>query len=205
MNEQEIGKEMSAPVPFTPIDQHLFESRTIFVTGIVTSELSHKTNRELLALDKANPNAPIILWINSPGGEVDSGFAIYDMIQFIRPKVITVVAGMAASMGSVISLAAEKENRLALPNAHILIHQPLIGGVIKGQASDIDIHAKRIIELKKKMHHLYSDRTGTPIEIYQELMERDKSLNVDEAIKLGLISQTILSRNDLETKVTLLK
>lgn len=198
MNEQEIEKEISSPSPFTPIDQHLFESRTVFVTGVVTSELSHKINRELLALDKTNPNTPIILWINSPGGEVDSGFAIYDMIQFIRPKVITVIAGMAASMGSVISLAAEKENRLALPNAHILIHQPLIGGVIRGQASDIDIHAKRIIELKKKMHKLYSERTGTPVETYQELMERDKSLNVDEAIKLGLISKKISSRNDLD-------
>lgn len=100
--------------PFhTPIDQYLFESRTIFVTGVVNSELAYDVNRQLLALEKAAPNSPVILWINSPGGEVYSGFSIYDTAQFIQPTVITVVAGSASSMGSVISLAAEKEYRVA--------------------------------------------------------------------------------------------
>jgi ATP-dependent Clp protease protease subunit len=184
--------------PFTPIDQHLFESRTIFISGEVNNELAIKVNRQLLALERVNPSAPIVAWIDCPGGEVYSGFAIYDMIQFIQPRVITVVAGLAASMGSLIALAAEKEDRFALPNAKLLIHQPLLGGVLRGQASDIEIHAKDIIELKKKMHRLYSDRTGTPVERYVELMERDRWVDPKEGIELGLISKTLSSRKELD-------
>lgn len=190
--------ELETPSSFTPIDQRLFEARTVFVTGVVNSEMAYKINRELLALEKADPNKPILVWINSPGGEVDSGFSIFDTIQFITPKVITLVAGMAASMGSVIALAAEKENRLAFTHAHILIHQPLIGGVIQGPASDIEIHARRIIETKKKIYELYAQRTGTPLKTFEEMMERDRSLSVEEALSLGLISKEIKTRNDLE-------
>lgn len=184
--------------PFTPIDQHLFESRTVFISGEVNAELAVKVNRQLLALERVNPNAPIVLWIDCPGGEVYSGFAIYDTVQFIQPRVITVVAGLAASMGSVIALAAEKEDRFALPNAKLLIHQPLIGGVLRGQASDIEIHAKDIIELKKKMHRLYSERTGTPVEKFVTLMERDRWVDPKEGIELGLISKSLGSRKELD-------
>lgn len=184
--------------PFTPIDQHLFESRIVFVSGEVSSELALKVNRQLLALEKANPNAPVILWIDSPGGEVYSGFSIYDTARFISPRIITVVSGLAASMGSVIALAAEKNDRLAFPNAKLLIHQPLIGGAIRGQASDLEIHAKDIIELKKKMHRLYADRTGTPLDRFVELMERDRWVDPQEAIQLGLISKVIQNRKELD-------
>ncbi len=197
-NENDTQTAESAGLtPFTPIDQHLFESRIIFVSGEVNSELAVKINRQLLAMERANPKAPIVLWIDCPGGQIYSGFSIYDTAQFIEPKIITVVAGLAASMGSVISLCAEKENRLALPNAKLLIHQPLIGGVIRGSASDLEIHAKDIIETKKKLHELYSKRTGTPVATYQELMERDRWIDPSEAIKLGLISKVIGSRADL--------
>ncbi len=185
------------PQPFTPIDQHLFEARTIFVSGVVDGELALRVNRQLLALERAQPDQAIILWINSPGGEVYSGFATYDLIQFIKPRVITVVAGMAASMGSVIALAAEKEDRFALPNSRLLIHQPLISGQIRGQASDLEIHARDIIELKKKMHRLYAERTGTPVERFEELMERDRWVDPMEAIELGLISRVITAREDI--------
>ena len=174
MSEKKTETTPSSSPSFTPIDQHLFESRTVFVSGEVDSDLALKINRQLLALERANPTAPIVMWVDSPGGEVYSGFAIYDIAQFIQPRIITVVAGLAASMGSVIALAAEKEDRLALPNAKLLIHQPLIGGAIRGQASDIEIHAKDIIELKKKMHQLYSDRTGQPLSRFVDLMDRDR-------------------------------
>jgi ATP-dependent Clp protease protease subunit len=191
----------ATPQPFTPIDQHLFESRTVFVSGEVNSELALKVNRQLLALERVNPNAPIVLWIDSPGGEVYSGFSIYDTAQFISPKVITVVSGLAASMGSVIALAADKANRFAFPNAKLLIHQPLIGGAIRGQASDLEIHAKDIIELKKKMHRLYAERTGYPLEKFVDLMERDRWVDPKEAIELGLISKIITSRKDLDAMI----
>lgn len=190
-----------APQAFTPIDQHLFESRTVFVSGEVDAELAVKVNRQLLALEKVNPNAPIVLWIDSPGGEVYSGFSIYDTAQFISPRIITVVSGLAASMGSVIALAAEKNDRFAFPNAKLLIHQPLIGGAIRGQASDLEIHAKDIIELKKKMHRLYAERTGQSHDKFVELMERDRWIDPKEAIDLGLISKIISSRKDLDAAI----
>ena len=188
----------AAPQPFTPIDQHLFEARTIFVSGEVNSELAVKVNRQLLALERGNPKAPIILWIDCPGGEVYSGFSIYDTVQFIEPRVITVVSGLAASMGSVIALSAEKEDRFCFPNAKLLIHQPLIGGVLRGQASDLEIHANDIIALKKKMHRLYAERTGTSEARFVELMERDRWVDPEEAIQLGLISKVIKSRSELD-------
>jgi ATP-dependent Clp protease protease subunit len=190
--------ETAAPDRFTPIDQHLFESRTIFVSGEVHADLALKVNRQLLALERANPAAPIVLWIDCPGGEVYSGFSIYDTAQFISPRVITVVAGMAASMGSVIALCAEKADRVALPNAKLLIHQPLTGGIIHGPASDIEIHAKDILLLKAKMHRLYAERTGGSVEKFEKLMERDRWVDPNEAIELGLISKIVSGRKDLD-------
>jgi ATP-dependent Clp protease protease subunit len=183
---------------FTPIDQHLFESRTIFVSGEVNSELALKVNRQLLAMERANPNAPIVLWIDSPGGEIFSGFSIYDTAQFIQPRVITLAAGLAASMGSVISLAGEKEDRFCFPNAKFLIHQPLISGVMRGSASELEIHAQDIISTKKKLHKFYADRTGTSIDKFVELMDRDHWVDPKEALELGLISKVITSRKELE-------
>ena len=188
----------AATQAFTPIDQHLFESRTVFVTGEVDSELAVKVNRQLLALERANPAAPITLWIDSPGGEVYSGFSIFDTARFIQPRVVTLVCGLAASMGSVIALCAEKEDRLALPNAKFLIHQPLIGGVIRGSASELLIHTKDILELKSKMHRLYAEKTGTPVERFVELMERDRWIDPKEALELGLISKVLNVRKDLD-------
>lgn len=192
------NNELEHNISFTPIDQKLYDSRVVFLSGMVNGELAYKVNRELLSLEEKDQKAPILLWVNSPGGEVDSGFSIYDTIQFIEPEVVTIVSGMAASMASVIALAAKKHNRLAFPNAHILIHQPLIGGTIQGPASDIKIHAKRIMELKNKIHKLYADRTGTPIQNFEEMMDRDYSLNADEALKLGLISNVISSREEID-------
>lgn len=189
--------------PFTPIDQHLFESRTIYVNGEVNSELAVRVNRQLLAMERANGEAPIVLWIDCPGGEVFSGFSIYDTIRFIRPHVFTLVAGLAASMGSVIALAAEKERRLAFPNAKLLIHQPLIAGVMRGTASDLAIHAADIIATKKRLHRLYAERTGTSVEVFRELMERDHWIDPSRAEELGLVSGIIQTRGDLDRRLAL--
>ena len=126
---------------------------------------------------------------------------MYDTARFIQPRVVTLVAGLAASMGSVISLCAEKEDRFCFPNAKFLIHQPLISGVIRGQASDLAIHAQDIIETKKKLHRLYAERTGAPVEKFVEFMERDKWLLPKEAIDLGLISKIVTNRKELEALV----
>ena len=198
MSDKNLELPGAGFLSFTPIDQLLFESRTIFVSGEVDSDLAKRVNRQLLALERANPNEPIVLWVDCPGGEVYSGFAIYDTIRFVQPRVFTVVAGLAASMGSVIALAAEKEDRVALPNAKLLIHQPLIGGVLRGSASDLEIHAKDIIELKRKMHRLYAERTGTPVERFVELMERDRWIEPTEALELGLIGKIISDRKGLD-------
>lgn len=201
MSETKAENINTTPQPFTPIDQHLFESRLVFLSGEVDHDVALKVNRQLYALEKANPQAPITLWINSPGGEVYSGFSIYDTIQFITPRVITVVAGMAASIGSVVALAADKEDRLSLPNSKLLIHQPLIGGGLSGPASVIEIHANDLVQLKHKMHRLYAERTGGTEAAFAELMERDRWINPEEGLELGLISKIISSRKDLEQHI----
>jgi ATP-dependent Clp protease protease subunit len=196
--EHEAKPATGTTQAFTPIDQHLFESRVIFVSGEVNSELALKVNRQLLAMERASATAPILLWIDSPGGEIFSGFSIYDTAQFIQPRVITLAAGFAASMGSVIALAAEKEDRLAFPNAKFLIHQPLISGVMRGSASELEIHAIDIIATKKKLHKLYSDRTGSPMQKLEELMDRDHWIDPKGALDLGLISKIVSSRKELD-------
>lgn len=197
-NTPDVKPAATTAPTFTPIDQHLFEARTIFVSGEVNSELAVKVNRQLLAMERANPTAPILLWIDSPGGEIHSGFSIYDTARFIQPRVFTLVAGLAASMGSVIALCAEKEDRLCFPNAKLLIHQPLISGVMRGQASDIEIHALDIIATKKKLHMLYAERTGKPVDAFAEMMERDRWLDPKQAMELNLLSKIVSTRKELE-------
>lgn len=197
-NENTNPPPAAATQAFTPIDQHLFESRIIFVSGEVNSELALKVNRQLLAMERVDESAPIVLWIDSPGGEIFSGFSIYDTAQFIRPPVFTVVAGLAASMGSVIALAAEKNRRVAFPNSKLLIHQPLISGVMRGSASELEIHAADIIATKKRLHQLYAERTGTSVEDFQEYMDRDHWIDPPRALELGLISRIIRDRKELD-------
>lgn len=182
---------------FTPIDEALLESRVVLVSGGVGSELAYKVNRQLLALERKDPKKPVYLWVNSPGGEINSGFSIYDTARFIQPEVYTIVSGLAASMGSIISLCAKKENRWALPNAKFLIHQPLISGVLEGSASDLDIHAKDIIKVKERINQLYAVETGKPIEVVRKATERDNWMDPQEALDFGLISRIIKNRSEL--------
>ncbi len=182
---------------FNPIDEALFESRTVQLFGAVNSELAHNVNKTLLALEKVNPEAPIYLFINSPGGEISSGFGIYDTARFIKPEVITVVTGLAASMGSLIALCAKKENRLAFPNSKFLIHQPLISGQISGPASDIEIHANDIVKTKEKINRLYAAETGRSYEEIVKATNRDNWMDTYEALAYGLISRIVTSRAEL--------
>lgn len=182
---------------FTPVDEKLFASRIVQVSGPVGSKMAHDINRQLLALEREAPDQPVYLYINSPGGEVSSGFSIYDTARFIQCPVVTLVIGMAASMGSIIALCADAKHRLALPNAKFLIHQPLISGYLTGPASDIDIHAKDIIRTKRKINELYAKETGRPVEEIEKATDRDNWMDAKNAQDFGLISRIVASRNEL--------
>jgi ATP-dependent Clp protease protease subunit len=186
---------------FSPLDEALFNRRIIQVSGGVDEELARRVNKQLLAMEAADPKKPVYLFINSPGGEVSSGFSIYDTARFIEPEVVTVVIGMAASMGSIISLATrKKENRLAFPNAKFLIHQPLISGTIRGTASEIEIHANDIVKMRQKINELYARETGKSVEVIAEATDRDNWMTPEEALKFGLIHKVVTSRSDVFQK-----
>jgi ATP-dependent Clp protease protease subunit len=182
---------------FNPLDQKLFESRIVQISGGVGSKLAHDVNKVLLALERDDKDKPVYLFINSPGGEITSGFSIFDTARFIQPEVITVVTGLAASMGSLIALCAEKKNRLAFPNAKFLIHQPLISGLLTGSASDIEIHANDIVKTKQKINEIYSKETGRPMDEIAAATDRDNWMDATEALEFGLISRVVGSRAEI--------
>lgn len=182
---------------FSPVEQTLFDRRIIQMSGPVSSRLAFKVKKVLLAMDAADSKKPIWFFIDSPGGEIHSGFGIFDTIRFISSPVTTIVSGLAASMGSLIALAAPKERRWAFPNAKLLIHQPLISGVMQGPASDLEIHAKDILKTKDRINKLYAEETGRPLSQIQELTDRDRWLDVEEAKELGLISKVIKHHKDI--------
>jgi len=188
------------PERWSPIEQSLFENRIIQVSGAVDSEMADKVVRRLLAMESANPEAPVYLYINSPGGEITSGFSIYDTARFIKPDIYTVVVGLAASMGSLIALCAEKKNRLAFPNSRFLIHQPLISGLLRGTAADIEIHAKDIVQIKEKINRLYASECGKTYDEIKSATDRDKWLDAEDALKFGLISKIVTKRSDVPKK-----
>jgi ATP-dependent Clp protease protease subunit len=179
-------------------EKELFDARIILISTPVNAKLSHVVNSKLLAMERANNKDPIYVFINSPGGEVYSGFSIFDTIRFIRPDVVTVVSGLAASMGSIIALAAAKERRFAFPNSKFLIHQPSIQGGIGGAVSDIEIHAKDLIETKDRIIQLYADETGMSTAQIKVALDRDRWMSPQQAKEFGLISKIIESRDDLK-------
>ncbi len=182
---------------FTPIDQRLLESRVVQVSGPVGSKMAHEVNRLMLAMERESPDDPVYLFINSPGGEITSGFSIYDTARFIQPEVYTVVTGLAASMGSLIALCAEKKNRLAFPNSKFLIHQPLISGIMTGSASDIAIHAKDIVNTKRRINELYAKETGKPLAEVEAATDRDNWMEAKEALDFGLVSRIVSRRSEI--------
>jgi len=174
------------------IYSRLLKERIIFLTGEVNDHVSALICAQLLFLESENPKKDISFYINSPGGVVTSGLAMYDTMQYIKPDVSTVCIGQAASMGSLLLTAGAANKRFALPHARIMIHQP--HGGAHGQASDIEIQAKEILRLRAKLNDIYVKHTGQKLSMIEKAMDRDNFMSADEAQKFGLIDQVVKSR-----------
>ncbi|MFH5923675.1 ATP-dependent Clp endopeptidase proteolytic subunit ClpP [Roseomonas xinghualingensis] len=171
------------------IYSRLLKERIIFLTGQVFDQVSSLICAQLLFLESENPNKDIAFYINSPGGVVSAGLAMYDTMQYIRSPVSTVCLGMAASMGSLLLTAGEKGKRFALPNSRIMVHQP--SGGAQGQATDIEIQAREILDLRKRLNQIYVHHTGQPVEEIERKLERDTYMSAEEAMAFGLIDQVV--------------
>jgi ATP-dependent Clp protease protease subunit len=181
----------------TAVTKQLYSNRTIVLSEGIDSDVARRVISELLAHDAADSTKPITIILNSPGGSVSSGFAIYDTMRFIRSELKIVVSGLAASIATVILLGAPKKNRLSMPNAQLLIHQPLIPGAVQGQASDLEITAKEIVKTREKLAHLYNKETGQSVERVQKDIERDYWMSAQEALEYGLITRIVSSMTEI--------
>jgi ATP-dependent Clp protease protease subunit len=170
----------------------LLKERIIFLTGGVDDYVSSLVCAQLLFLESENPTKDIAFYINSPGGIVSSGLAIYDTMRYIRPDVSTVCIGQAASMGSLLLCAGAKGKRYALPNSRVMVHQP--SGGAQGQATDIEIQAREILKLKIRLNEIYVDHTGQDLKVIEEALERDCFMDPQEALKFGLIDEIVTER-----------
>jgi ATP-dependent Clp protease, protease subunit len=175
------------------LPSRLLKERIIFVTGPIEDHMSASICMQLLFLESENPKKEISMYINSPGGVVTSGMAIYDTMQFIRPPIATVCIGQAASMGSLLLCAGEKDMRFALPNARIMLHQP--SGGFQGQASDIERHAEDIIKMKRRLNEVYVRHTGQDYDTIERTLDRDHFLDADQAKAFGLIDKVLTKRD----------
>jgi ATP-dependent Clp protease protease subunit len=181
------------------IYSRLLKERIIFLTGEVFDQVSALICAQLLFLESENPSKDIAFYINSPGGVVTSGLAMYDTMHYVRPAVSTVCIGQAASMGSLLLTAGAKGKRYALPNARIMVHQP--SGGAQGQATDIEIQAREILALRARLNNMYVDHTGQTLEVIERAMERDKYMTAVEAKEFGLIDEVVVSRPPLPEAV----
>lgn len=178
------------------IYSRLLKERIIFITGPIEDYMATLVCAQLLFLEAENPNKEIAMYINSPGGLVTSGLAIYDTMQFIKPQVSTLCIGQAASMGSLLLGAGEKGARFALPNARIMLHQPSAG--FRGQAVDIQLHAQEILGLKRRLNDIYVKHTGQELSLVESALERDNFMTPEKAKEFGLIDAVITNRASLE-------
>jgi ATP-dependent Clp protease protease subunit len=174
------------------IYSRLLKERVIFLVGPVNDQMANLIVAQLLFLESENPDKDISLYINSPGGSVSAGLAIFDTMNFIKPNVSTLCTGMAASMGAFLLAAGEKGKRFSLPNSRIMIHQP--SGGSQGQASDIEIQAKEILYLRERLNHILAERTGKTMEQIHKDTDRDRFMSGDEAAEYGLIDKVLTSR-----------
>jgi ATP-dependent Clp protease protease subunit len=191
--DEEENENEKNPGP-DPLIARMLKTRTILLSGEVKKELAERTIRQLLLLEDENEE-PIRIFIDSPGGDADAGFAIFDMIRFVRPPVWTIGMGLVASAAAIIQLAAPKERRVGLPNSHYLIHQPLSG--IRGVATDIEIHARELEKLRERINKLIAEETGTALEQVGKDTDRDFWMNGEEAVRYGLISKIIQHHGEL--------
>ena len=175
-------------------NETLLKTRSILISGEIDKKMAEKVVSQLLLLEAENDD-PIKVFIDSPGGDVDSAYAIFDMIRFVKPKVIMVAMGLAASAGALILLAGDKENRFGFPNSHYLIHQPLSG--VRGVATEIEIHAKEIEKTRQKINALIAQETGKSLQQVEKDTDRDYWMSAEEALEYGLISKIISKRDQL--------
>ena len=178
-----------------PLGEKLMKSRVIMVTDEITKKLAQRIIAQLLILEQEDPEKEIKVFINSPGGDADAGFAIYDMMKFIKPKIKNICAGVAASAAVIILLGADKENRVSLPNSRILIHQPSTG--VHGTASDIQIEASEILKCREKINRMISEETNREFEKVENDTKRNYWMSAEEAVEYGLISKIINTQSDL--------
>ena len=178
------------------IYSRLLKERIIFLTGVIEDNVASLICAQLLFLESENPNKDISFYINSSGGAVTSGLAIYDTMQYIKPDITTVCIGQAASMGSLLLAAGSKNKRYALPHSRIMVHQP--SGGVQGQASDIQIHANEILTIRKKLNEIYVQHTGQNIKKIEEYLDRDSFMGPEEAKDFGLIDKIVNKREDVE-------
>jgi ATP-dependent Clp protease, protease subunit len=176
------------------IYSRLLKERVIFLVGPVNDEMANLIVAQLLFLESENPDKDVHLYINSPGGVVTAGMAIYDTMQFIKPDVSTLCTGLAASMGSFLLAAGAKGKRFCLPNSRVMIHQP--SGGFSGQASDIEIHAKEVLYLKRKLNEMMAMHTGQPLEVIERDTDRDNFMGAEDAVKYGLIDRVLKNRGE---------
>ncbi|MBL8496182.1 MAG: ATP-dependent Clp endopeptidase proteolytic subunit ClpP [Rhodocyclaceae bacterium] len=174
------------------IYSRLLKERVVFLVGPVNDVTANLIVAQLLFLESENPDKDIYFYINSPGGSVTAGMAIYDTMQFIKPDVSTLCIGQAASMGAFLLAAGAKGKRYCLPNSRVMIHQPM--GGFQGQASDIEIHAREILTLRAKLNEILSKHTGQPIERIEKDTDRDNFLSADQSVEYGLVDKVLLNR-----------
>ena len=180
------------------IFSRLLKERIIFLTGEVNDMVSSLICAQLLFLESENPTKDIYFYINSPGGMVSSGLAIYDTMQYIKPDVSTVCIGQAASMGSLLLTAGKNGKRYCLPHSRIMTHQP--SGGVQGQATDIEIHAKEILNLRKRLNDIYVKHTGQTLSTVEKIMDRDNFMSAEESKKMGLIDKVVTERPKPDNK-----
>ena len=194
VEDEETDDDDAKQAATDPLLVKMLKTRTILLSGGINKDLAEKTIRQLLLLEEMSDD-PIRIFIDSPGGDADAGYAIFDMIRFVKPPVWTIGMGLVASAAAIIQLASPRERRVGLPNSHYLIHQPLSG--IRGVATDIEIHAKELEKLRGKINHLIADETNIAFEQVEKDTDRDYWMSAEEAVQYGLISRIVTNRNEL--------
>jgi ATP-dependent Clp protease protease subunit len=193
-DEDEDDEETKRPKPVEALAEKFLKTRTILLSGEINKDQAERVVRQMLLLESVS-DAPITVFIDSPGGDVDAGFAIFDMIRFINAKVSIVGMGLVASAGALVLLAVPKDRRFGLPNSHYLIHQPLSG--IRGVATDIEIHARELEKTRERINRIIAEETGQDLERVGKDTDRDYWMNSEEAVAYGLISKVGSARKDL--------
>lgn len=195
-NEEEEEKKEKDEDRKDPLSESLLETRSIVISSAVDSKLADQVMKHILLLEQKDPKGEIRVFINSPGGEIYSGFAIFDLLKFVPCPVTTIVCGLAASMGSVLSLVGDKGRRFALPNSRIMIHQPLLSGA-QGNITDLEIHSRQILKTREKLAEMYAEVTGKTVKKILKDMDRDHWLTPEEALEYGLIDKVITKRSEI--------